>query len=175
MVTSKDCIHYKVCAYCINCENCPFFKSSADVVPSVEFKAMRAAANSYKMHYEGAKSEAAREIFEEIEDILNNIGYFDEIDFKALKKKYLPDITAAEAIANFHEAAHEYGDFLRKLDAEKKAKTEGAWEAFAASHTDGNKVSSGDICVVCGEHVPEGRQICTMCEIGQELLKKRKG
>ena len=30
----------------------------------------------------------AREIFWEIEDVLNNIGYFDEIDFKALKKKY---------------------------------------------------------------------------------------
>ena len=33
-------------------------------------------------------SDVAREIFEEIEDVLNNIGYFDEIDFKALKKKY---------------------------------------------------------------------------------------
>lgn len=35
------------------------------------------------------KSEAAREIFAEIEDVLNNIGYFDEIDFNALKKKYI--------------------------------------------------------------------------------------
>ena len=33
-------------------------------------------------------SEVAREIFEEIEDVINNIGYFDEIDFEALKKKY---------------------------------------------------------------------------------------
>ena len=33
-------------------------------------------------------SEVARAIFEEIEDVLNSIGYFDEIDFKALKKKY---------------------------------------------------------------------------------------
>ena len=32
--------------------------------------------------------EVAREIFEEIEDIMNNIGHFDEIDFKALKNKY---------------------------------------------------------------------------------------
>lgn len=32
--------------------------------------------------------ELAREIFEEIEDVINNIGYFDEIDFEALKKKY---------------------------------------------------------------------------------------
>ena len=34
------------------------------------------------------KQEIAREIFEEIEDVLNNIGYFDEFDFEALKKKY---------------------------------------------------------------------------------------
>ena len=27
-------------------------------------------------------------IFEEIEDVINNIGYFDELDFEALKKKY---------------------------------------------------------------------------------------
>ena len=40
---------------------------------------------------------------------------------------------------------------------------------------DGTKVSSGDICVVCGEHVPEGRQICSMCETAQEFWRKRKG
>lgn len=40
---------------------------------------------------------------------------------------------------------------------------------------DCTKVSSGDICVVCGEHVPEGRQICSMCETGKEFRKKRKG
>lgn len=28
------------------------------------------------------------DIFEEIEDVINNIGYFDEIDFRSLKKKY---------------------------------------------------------------------------------------
>lgn len=39
---------------------------------------------------------------------------------------------------------------------------------------DCTKVSSGDICVVCGEHVPEGRQICSMCETGKEFFKKRK-
>jgi hypothetical protein len=41
------------------------------------------------------KSDVAREIFEEIEDVINNIGYFDEIDFRSLKKKYLgEDINA---------------------------------------------------------------------------------
>ena len=37
------------------------------------------------------EGETAREIFEEIEDVLNNIGYFDEIDFNTLKKKYTED------------------------------------------------------------------------------------
>ena len=52
--------------------------------------------DGWKKHYESLfetakamiREEVAREIFEEIEDILNNIGYFDEIDFKTLKKKY---------------------------------------------------------------------------------------
>ena len=35
---------------------------TADVVPRVEFEAMRSAANSLKMHYEKAKQEVAREI-----------------------------------------------------------------------------------------------------------------
>lgn len=34
------------------------------------------------------KQKVAREIFEEIEDVINNIGYFDELDFEALKNKY---------------------------------------------------------------------------------------
>lgn len=32
--------------------------------------------------------ETAAEIFAEIEEIINNIGYFDELDLEALKKKY---------------------------------------------------------------------------------------
>jgi hypothetical protein len=34
------------------------------------------------------RAEVAREIFEEIEDVINGIGYFDELDLKALKNKY---------------------------------------------------------------------------------------
>ena len=43
---------------------------------------------AYQDGYNTAKAEVAKEIFEEIENVLNNIGYFDEIDFKSLKKKY---------------------------------------------------------------------------------------
>lgn len=31
-----------------------------------------------------------------------------------------------------------------------------------------------EICVVCGDQVPEGRQVCYMCETGQEFLNKKK-
>lgn len=34
------------------------------------------------------RTEVAREIFAEIEDVIREIGYFDELDFTALKKKY---------------------------------------------------------------------------------------
>ena len=44
----------------------------------------------YEKGYRKA-SDVAREIFEEIEDVLNNIGYFDELDFEALKKKFTED------------------------------------------------------------------------------------
>lgn len=36
------------------------------------------------------------------------------------------------------------------------------------------KVSPGDICVICGEPVPEGRQVCGMCEIGSKRLNRKK-
>ena len=43
---------------------------------------------TYNDGYAEGGREVAMEIFAEIEDVLNNIGYFDEIDFKSLKKKY---------------------------------------------------------------------------------------
>ena len=65
---------------------------------TVEYEAMRGAANSYKMHYEKAKSEVAREIFAEIDKALNlskcygESGIYFEYDIEAdiaeLKKKY---------------------------------------------------------------------------------------
>lgn len=75
---------------------------TADVVPKSEVESMShkcedcAGCTQWKcdcsLIEENAKTEVAREIFEEIEDVLNNIGYLDEIDFKALKKKYTEDI-----------------------------------------------------------------------------------
>ena len=53
----------------------------------VEEYCVQSPCSNYKT-VEQIRQEVAREIFEEIEDVLNNIGYFDEIDFKALKNKY---------------------------------------------------------------------------------------
>lgn len=68
---------------------------TADVVPRAELDAMRGAANSYKMHYENAKAEVAREIFGEIETSLCYKFINGEIhliireeDYKEYKKKY---------------------------------------------------------------------------------------
>ena len=64
---------------------------TADVAPRAEVDGLRELNNSlleagqeWQKRYENL----AREIFAEIEDVLNNIGYFDELDFEALKKKY---------------------------------------------------------------------------------------
>lgn len=61
---------------------------TADVVPRVEFEAMRTATNSYKMHYENL----AKEIFEEIDKHLipknPPITEIDHFTFLDLKEKY---------------------------------------------------------------------------------------
>lgn len=72
---------------------------AADVVQRVELDAMRTAANSYKMHYENAKSEVARVIFDSIERLLfayrkmSMSGPYYVADLRdaicELKKKYM--------------------------------------------------------------------------------------
>lgn len=123
METCKNCLHYDICIFHVTAnenEKCIHYTPTADVVPksevlemqkeqlgrlkeikseiervTVEYEAMRGAANSYKMHYEQAKAEVAREIFEEIE---KNIYWIESIYQKIpclpngyiaeLKKKY---------------------------------------------------------------------------------------
>ena len=106
---------------------------------NIEIQALRGAANSYKMHYEKTKNELAREIIEEVENLLRSNKIYS--GFVDLKKKYSKR-------------------YFKEDGEDTNVPT---------------KVSSSDICVVCGEHVPEGRQICSMCETGQELLNKKKG
>jgi hypothetical protein len=57
----------------LNCEDYLYYRTMAETF--------------YTAGYRKA-SDVAEEIFAEIEDVLNNIGYFDELDFNALKKKY---------------------------------------------------------------------------------------
>ena len=69
-----------------------------DVVPKSDVDRLQSILDSYALQYgtvmdkhiiiERVRTEVARELFDEIEDVLNNIGYFDELDFEALKKKY---------------------------------------------------------------------------------------
>ena len=67
---------------------------TADVVPKSEVDWHREAELNAKRIMEleaelsNAKQEVAREIFGEIEEVLNELGYFDKIDFRFLKKKY---------------------------------------------------------------------------------------
>ena len=63
-------------------------KARADVVPKSEVEWVYYNLQAVLEERAETKQEIAREIFEEIEDVLNNIGYFDEFDFEALKKKY---------------------------------------------------------------------------------------
>ena len=64
---------------------------------AIELEAMRMAANSYKMHYENARVEVAREIFEEIERVVGkqyNHYVFGNNDFDSIEQ---------DAIINFSE------------------------------------------------------------------------
>lgn len=64
---------------------------------SIELEAMRGAANSYKMHYEKAKQEVAKEIFEELEKLIisrmiKDVPLIDDrliSDIAELQKKYI--------------------------------------------------------------------------------------
>lgn len=67
--------------------------TTTDVAPRAEVEywkeqCFRACMNNGCLDKAIVKAAVAREIFAEIEDVLNNIGYFDELDFEALKKKY---------------------------------------------------------------------------------------
>lgn len=79
------CIHYKMCAWRVDAEHCAFFTNKADVVPRADAERLKTLSDR---RVKIARDALAAEIFEEIEDVLNNIGYFDELDFEALKKKY---------------------------------------------------------------------------------------
>jgi hypothetical protein len=48
--------------------------------------------DGYDDGYDKRASALARKIFDEIEDVLNHIGYFDELDFETLKKKYTEEV-----------------------------------------------------------------------------------
>lgn len=132
----------------------------------------------------------------------NCIDAYVEKGYVELKKKYVTDTNDSHKVSS-KEIAKLIGDnYTMSRDLKMAVKLIEDWqdefgklkdakiieglqpiEAITSVHmltlekykdTNGNKVSSGEICVVCGEHVPEGRQICSMCETGKEFFKKRK-
>ena len=135
---------------------------TADVVPKVELDAMRGAANSYKMHYDELKAlyeNLLADVRENaIRDICEICKYHDEH----------PDCPADCMECDLTDKCHCY-ECLNCCGWVWRG------EVDATDTNVGVKVSSSEICVVCGEHVPEGRQICSMCETGREFLNKKKG
>ena len=124
---------------------------TADVVPKSEVEELKKAYANYEetTGLKQAKQELAREIFEEIER----------------QQFFLKDHAGNVGVV-----------VMRKDIAKLKKKYSKRY--FKEDGEDTNvptKVSSSDICVVCGEPVPEGRQICSMCETGREFLNKKKG
>lgn len=114
MAECKDCIHYCVCSpYTAPNESypevdgCKCFRATADVVPKSEVERLEHILNSYALQYgtvkdqheviDKAKSEVAKEIFEEIEKWLVHEyvpyirGYSNSLarNFAELKKKYV--------------------------------------------------------------------------------------
>jgi hypothetical protein len=100
MALCKDCIHGGLCRFICytrtvlvgsNAEKrCKYFKPAADVVPKNEISEMveKIVSTTDKVICE-AKSEVAREIFEEIEDLFFKNGVFIHIpSYNKLKKKY---------------------------------------------------------------------------------------
>lgn len=66
--------------------------AKALVDANIDLDAMRGAANSLKMHYENAKQETAREIFEEIDTMCVDLfGNFNHKRFAEFKEKYTED------------------------------------------------------------------------------------
>lgn len=64
-----------------SCMSCTHFVNATKCAAIVSAKKL------YKADYRKA-SEVAREIFEEIEEVINHIGYLEELDFNSIKKKY---------------------------------------------------------------------------------------
>lgn len=140
----------------VKCKSCSvddaisFVESAptADVVPKSEY--IRQIAERQ------AAEEAIREILEEIEKSVAS-----KIPMK-IKPIFKNDLGFdAGVIDGKQDALFE----VLVLIADLKKK-------YVPNTNDGNKVSSHDICVVCGESVPEGRQVCGMCEVGIDTLKK---
>lgn len=127
----------------------------ADVVPRIELDAMRSAANSYKAHYELQKilydnlcADVRENAISNICDICKYTDEHPDCPMDCMKC----DLTER---CHCHECINRCGWVWRG-------------EVDATDINDGHKITSEDRCIVCGEVVPEGRQVCKNCEDKQK-------
>jgi hypothetical protein len=101
----------------VKCKSCSvddaigFVESAptADVVPRIELDAMRAAANSYKMHYESAKSEVIDEFVKRLKDAPIRCAY-----------PLFGLSTKAEIELHFNDIMLQVGDAIDRIAKEMK-------------------------------------------------------
>lgn len=113
MANCKDCIHYGICTFHITGnenEKCPHYTPTADVAPKSEVEQLKRnleqCENGYRQtihllqcKLKNAKSEVAREIFEEIEKFCRPpmpecqpIYVIRDSEMEELKSKYVEDM-----------------------------------------------------------------------------------
>ena len=136
------------------CDICDMYERTADLAVAereANVKGFLAQVEELNARCLNAKKEAAKQIFEEIETLLCY--------------SVTPKINANGTITSVKSRDY----CIRRDDYTELQKK------YCGEDTNvPTKVKSGDICVICGEPVPEGRQVCKMCEVGQAFLDKKK-
>lgn len=97
MAQCKNCLHYQVCAWCVDANNCSFFKPKSEL-PDDHHKQVACYTLGCR-EGDKIKREVAREIFEEIESISSDFPIYGNVntvilserDLAFIKKKYTED------------------------------------------------------------------------------------
>ena len=160
MAECKNCFHYNACSTIFeesfglklpfgehigenSADRCKDFVSTADVVPKSEVEDLKDINEHLAVMLMEAKTDVAREIFEEIDDAKKSHALGDINDFwlyvrlTNLKKKYT--------------GGKECTDCKHFVGCEQAV-----WVGRCDQYT--------ERCVSCGEIIPEGRQVCPQCE-----------
>ncbi len=153
------------------CLPCPYFNEGncTDVLKEnalalikeliVELEAMRTAANSYKMHNENLTEE--NEKLEAMVAMWKSAAYCDKDRLSSIKADTIHKLKRDLYVEFFYLARCQH-------DGKTNMTSQEAFDAVdrvAKRHLD---VSGSDNrCVSCGKIIPEGRQVCPLCECKQ--------